>query len=69
MGDMGELGEAAAALHAEIGAFARDAGIERLLALGPLSAHAVAAFGERRRALPGPRGAGLGGARGVAART
>jgi UDP-N-acetylmuramoyl-tripeptide--D-alanyl-D-alanine ligase len=47
MGDMGELGEEAAALHAEIGALARDAGIERLLALGPLSAHAVEAFGER----------------------
>ncbi len=45
MGDMGELGEAGAALHAEAGAFARGAGIERLLAVGPLSVHAVEAFG------------------------
>jgi UDP-N-acetylmuramoyl-tripeptide--D-alanyl-D-alanine ligase len=46
MGDMGELGEAGAAMHAEVGAFAKQAGIERLLALGPLSRHAVEAFGD-----------------------
>ncbi|HEX4943736.1 MAG TPA: UDP-N-acetylmuramoyl-tripeptide--D-alanyl-D-alanine ligase, partial [Usitatibacteraceae bacterium] len=46
MGDMGELGEGAALLHAEIGAFAKDAGVERLLALGPESVHAVRTFGD-----------------------
>ena len=45
MGDMGELGEDAAMLHAGIGTDARSAGIERLLALGDLSVHAVRAFG------------------------
>lgn len=45
MGDMGELGEDAARLHAETGAYARAAGIQRLLALGELSREAVRAFG------------------------
>ncbi len=45
MGDMGELGEDAAVLHAGIGTEARSAGVERLLALGDLSVHAVRAFG------------------------
>jgi UDP-N-acetylmuramoyl-tripeptide--D-alanyl-D-alanine ligase len=45
LGDMGELGPGAPAMHAEVGSAAREAGIERLLGLGELSAHAVAAFG------------------------
>lgn len=49
LGDMGELGERAAACHAETGAYARAAGIERLYALGDLSAGTVAAFGHGAR--------------------
>jgi len=45
LGDMGELGAEATALHAQCGAAARAAGIERLVTLGPLSAAAAAAFG------------------------
>jgi UDP-N-acetylmuramoyl-tripeptide--D-alanyl-D-alanine ligase len=46
MGDMGELGEAAVEMHAEIGQFARRTGAHRLLALGEASAAAARAFGE-----------------------
>lgn len=45
LGDMGELGPAAAELHREIGRRAKAAGIDRLLALGEFSIHAVQAFG------------------------
>ena len=45
LGDMGELGTDAAAMHAQIGLAARGAGIDRLLALGDLSRETVAAFG------------------------
>jgi UDP-N-acetylmuramoyl-tripeptide--D-alanyl-D-alanine ligase len=46
MGDMGELGEASAELHAEVGAFAREAGVDALLALGNESREAARAFGD-----------------------
>ena len=45
MGDMGELGAGAPKMHAEIGAYAKDAGIEKLFALGTLTKNAVTAFG------------------------
>ncbi|MDT3707061.1 MAG: UDP-N-acetylmuramoyl-tripeptide--D-alanyl-D-alanine ligase [Thiobacillus sp.] len=45
LGDMGELGANATAMHAEIGVAARAAGVDRLLALGDLTRHAVSAFG------------------------
>ena len=44
---MGELGDAVAEMHAEIGAFARRSGVDRLFALGEASSSAVQAFGER----------------------
>ncbi len=46
LGDMRELGAEEVALHAQVGAQAKAAGIARLHALGPLSAHAAAAFGD-----------------------
>jgi len=45
LGDMLELGDSADELHAEIGRYARQAGIERLLAVGKHSHFAVEAFG------------------------
>jgi UDP-N-acetylmuramoyl-tripeptide--D-alanyl-D-alanine ligase len=46
LGDMGEVGEQGPAFHHEIGAYARDAGVARLFAAGPLAREAVDAFGE-----------------------
>jgi UDP-N-acetylmuramoyl-tripeptide--D-alanyl-D-alanine ligase len=45
MGDMGELGDAAEASHVDVGAYAREHGVRRLFATGPLSTLAVEAFG------------------------
>lgn len=49
VGDMAETGAQAAAFHAEIGAYARKQGIERLLATGPEMRAAVEAFGAGAR--------------------
>lgn len=45
LGDMAELGGAAADAHAEVGELARAAGIERLYATGALMTRAVESFG------------------------
>jgi UDP-N-acetylmuramoyl-tripeptide--D-alanyl-D-alanine ligase len=45
LGEMRELGEESPRLHAEIGEFARQCGVERLLAVGAGAHHAVEAFG------------------------
>lgn len=46
LGDLGELGGAAAELHAELGEKAKELGIQRLLTVGQLSADTSRAFGE-----------------------
>jgi len=50
MGDIGELGDTAPALHAEVGTHARALGIERVLTLGPLARGAAEAFGQGAQA-------------------
>jgi UDP-N-acetylmuramoyl-tripeptide--D-alanyl-D-alanine ligase len=45
LGDMGEVGHQGPAFHREVGQYARTRGIDSLLAAGPLSRDAVAAFG------------------------
>lgn len=46
LGEMGELGEDAQALHEGVGRRAKDAGIERMFALGGLGRAAAEAFGD-----------------------
>jgi UDP-N-acetylmuramoyl-tripeptide--D-alanyl-D-alanine ligase len=45
LGDMAELGESSQDSHAHVGSYARDCGIKRLFAFGPLSSRAVETFG------------------------
>jgi UDP-N-acetylmuramoyl-tripeptide--D-alanyl-D-alanine ligase len=47
LGDMGEVGDAGPAFHREIGALAKDAGIERLFTVGALARESADAFGPR----------------------
>ncbi len=49
LGDMGELGSDAAALHARIGQAAREQGIVRVYTVGKLAANAAEAFGKHAR--------------------
>ena len=49
LGDMGEVGERGPLFHREVGAYARAAGIDRLLAAGTSTAESAAAFGPGAR--------------------
>ena len=49
LGDMGEVGAQGAEFHREVGGYARDAGIERLLTVGSLAQHASETFGASAR--------------------
>ena len=49
LGDMAELGDDAELLHAHTGWVVREAGIDNLMATGPLMRHTVESFGEGGR--------------------
>jgi UDP-N-acetylmuramoyl-tripeptide--D-alanyl-D-alanine ligase len=49
LGDMGEVGARGPAFHAEVGAYARERGIEHLWCAGAMSADAARAFGSAAR--------------------
>ena len=46
IGDMGELGDDAPAMHAEIGRYAKQQGVQHLYGLGELSRQATSSFGQ-----------------------
>src|SRR4030095_9237421 len=46
LGDMGEVGPQGPAFHREIGAYAKEQGVERLFATGDSTRGSVAAFGQ-----------------------
>jgi UDP-N-acetylmuramoyl-tripeptide--D-alanyl-D-alanine ligase len=45
LGDMGEVGERGEEFHAEIGRYAREAGLDAVMCVGPLAARTAQAFG------------------------
>jgi UDP-N-acetylmuramoyl-tripeptide--D-alanyl-D-alanine ligase len=49
LGDMGEVGAQGPGFHREAGAYAREAGIEKLYSAGPLAAEAAEEFGREAR--------------------
>ncbi|MCW5661855.1 MAG: UDP-N-acetylmuramoyl-tripeptide--D-alanyl-D-alanine ligase [Burkholderiaceae bacterium] len=49
LGDMGEVGAKGPEFHSEIGAYAKERGIEHLWVAGTLGAHAASAFGAAAR--------------------
>lgn len=52
LGDMAELGDFSESAHTEMGTFARERGIERLFATGPLAGRAVESFGRGAQWFP-----------------
>jgi UDP-N-acetylmuramoyl-tripeptide--D-alanyl-D-alanine ligase len=48
LGDMGEVGARGAEFHAEVGGYAQQRGIDAFWSVGPLCAHAAAAFAGAR---------------------
>ena len=46
LGDMGEVGKEGNRFHEEVGAYAKEQGISRLLGFGAMTAAAVKAFGQ-----------------------
>lgn len=58
LGDMGELGETAAEMHREVGAYAKSAELDRLLVLGELSKEMAAGFGAGAQHFESPEALG-----------
>ena len=50
LGDMAEVGDQGPAMHAEVGAYARQCGVDLLLTLGPAARGAAQAFGAQAQA-------------------
>ncbi|MGB7482447.1 MAG: cyanophycin synthetase, partial [Castellaniella sp.] len=50
LGDMAEVGDQGPAMHAEVGAYARQCGVDALLTLGPAARGAAQAFGPQAQA-------------------